>query len=181
MVPVGVGAELQPIIFTLVWARQLLPPARSFFRNVDGGADLPLTAPGKAGERKPLPINDLRARAVLVDMASSARWADFVAAMSGCMWLRIGGCGPLSAREAWHGCAPSCLGATPAVPARVQEEGVVNSILRGPLAELFDSRQLLTDVSGAGNNWAVGNCVYGPQYRDSLSSVIRSQARCWTS
>ncbi|PRW20279.1 epsilon tubulin [Chlorella sorokiniana] len=56
------------------------------------------------------------------------------------------------------------------------EEGVVNSILRGPLAELFDSRQLLTDVSGAGNNWAVGNCMYGPQYRDSLSNVIRSQA-----
>lgn len=58
-----------------------------------------------------------------------------------------------------------------------QEEGVVNGILRGPLAELFDSRQLLTDVSGAGNNWAVGNRVYGPQYRDSLSNVIRSQAR----
>lgn len=50
-----------------------LPPSRSFFRNVDGGADLPLTAPGKAGERRPLPINDLRARAVLVDMASGGR------------------------------------------------------------------------------------------------------------
>lgn len=68
LVWVGVGAERQLIIFSLVWARQPLPPARSFFRNVDGGADLPLSAPGKAGERKPLPINDLRARAVLVDM-----------------------------------------------------------------------------------------------------------------
>lgn len=33
------------------------------------------------------------------------------------------------------------------------EEGVVNEILQGPLREVFDSTQLLTDVSGSGNNW----------------------------
>jgi len=33
------------------------------------------------------------------------------------------------------------------------EEGVVNEILQGPLRELFDSTQLLTGVSGSGNNW----------------------------
>ena len=33
------------------------------------------------------------------------------------------------------------------------EEGVVNEILQGPLGEVFDSTQLLTDVSGSGNNW----------------------------
>lgn len=33
------------------------------------------------------------------------------------------------------------------------EEGVVNQILQGPLREVFDSTQLLTDVSGSGNNW----------------------------
>lgn len=33
------------------------------------------------------------------------------------------------------------------------EEGVVNEIVQGPLKELFDSAQLLTDVSGSGNNW----------------------------
>lgn len=33
------------------------------------------------------------------------------------------------------------------------EEGVVNEILQGPLREMFDSTQLLTDVSGSGNNW----------------------------
>lgn len=33
------------------------------------------------------------------------------------------------------------------------EEGVVNEILQGPLREVFDSGQLLTDVSGSGNNW----------------------------
>ncbi|CEM27733.1 unnamed protein product [Vitrella brassicaformis CCMP3155] len=33
------------------------------------------------------------------------------------------------------------------------EEGVVNELMRGPLRDLFDSRQLITDVSGSGNNW----------------------------
>lgn len=33
------------------------------------------------------------------------------------------------------------------------EEGVVNQILQGALREVFDSAQLLTDVSGSGNNW----------------------------
>lgn len=34
------------------------------------------------------------------------------------------------------------------------EEGVVNEILKDKqLADLFDSRQNITDTSGAGNNW----------------------------
>lgn len=33
------------------------------------------------------------------------------------------------------------------------EEGVVNEILQGALRDVFDSTQLLTDVSGSGNNW----------------------------
>lgn len=33
------------------------------------------------------------------------------------------------------------------------EEGVVNEILQGTLRDVFDSAQLLTDVSGSGNNW----------------------------
>ena len=33
------------------------------------------------------------------------------------------------------------------------EEGVVNEILQGTLKDVFDSAQLLTDVSGSGNNW----------------------------
>ncbi|RXM29234.1 Laminin subunit alpha-4 [Acipenser ruthenus] len=32
------------------------------------------------------------------------------------------------------------------------EEGVVNEILQGPLRDVFDSKQLITDVSGSGNN-----------------------------
>ena len=33
------------------------------------------------------------------------------------------------------------------------EESVVSEMLGGPLGEVFDSQQLLTDVSGSGNNW----------------------------
>lgn len=39
----------------------------------------------------------------------------------------------------------------------------MNEALNGPLGELFDQRQLLTDVSGSGNNWAHGHHVYGPK------------------
>ena len=33
------------------------------------------------------------------------------------------------------------------------EEGVINETLNGPLKEIFDYTQLITDVSGCGNNW----------------------------
>ena len=33
------------------------------------------------------------------------------------------------------------------------EEGVVSELLGGSLGEVFDNQQLLTDVSGSGNNW----------------------------
>ena len=35
------------------------------------------------------------------------------------------------------------------------EEGVVGEIMKGPLRDVFDHKQLITDVSGAGNNWWV--------------------------
>ncbi|XP_037541977.1 tubulin epsilon chain [Nematolebias whitei] len=53
------------------------------------------------------------------------------------------------------------------------EEGVVNEILQGPLREVFDSAQLLTDVSGSGNNWAVGYLTYGAAYRQSIVDKLR--------
>ncbi|XP_014906037.1 tubulin epsilon chain isoform X1 [Poecilia latipinna] len=56
------------------------------------------------------------------------------------------------------------------------EEGVVHGILQGPLREVFDSAQLLTDVSGSGNNWAVGNLTYGSAYRDSIVNKLRKAA-----
>ncbi|XP_076456635.1 tubulin epsilon chain-like [Babylonia areolata] len=56
------------------------------------------------------------------------------------------------------------------------EEGVVSEMMKGPLREVFDFRQHITDVSGSGNNWAVGHKVYGPQYREQLLDVIRRAA-----
>ncbi|XP_074415865.1 tubulin epsilon chain [Austrofundulus limnaeus] len=53
------------------------------------------------------------------------------------------------------------------------EEGVVNQILQGPLREVFDSTQLLTDVSGSGNNWAAGYMTYGSAYRESIVDKLR--------
>ena len=35
---------------------------------------------------------------------------------------------------------------------------------------------MLTDVSGAGNNWAHGHHYYGPQYGDSIMELVRMEA-----
>lgn len=56
------------------------------------------------------------------------------------------------------------------------EDGVVNETLKGSLSDLFERRQLVTDVYGAGNNWAHGYGVYGPQYRDALLESFRVAA-----
>ncbi|XP_064196062.1 tubulin epsilon chain [Anguilla rostrata] len=56
------------------------------------------------------------------------------------------------------------------------EEGVVNEILQGPLRDVFDSTQLITDVSGSGNNWAVGHKVYGSAYREQIVERLRKAA-----
>ncbi|OMJ96001.1 hypothetical protein SteCoe_375 [Stentor coeruleus] len=53
------------------------------------------------------------------------------------------------------------------------EEGVINNILRSDLGELFDSRQLISDVSGAGNNWAHGHYEYGAKYHDEIIEKVR--------
>ncbi|XP_020863843.1 tubulin epsilon chain isoform X1 [Phascolarctos cinereus] len=56
------------------------------------------------------------------------------------------------------------------------EEGVVNEILQGPLKDIFDSKQLITNVSGSGNNWAVGYKVFGSQYQDQIVEKLRQTA-----
>lgn len=54
------------------------------------------------------------------------------------------------------------------------EEGVVNQVLRSPIGDLFDrSSQLITDVSGAGNNWAAGFHGYGPVYGGAVMEKVR--------
>ena len=59
------------------------------------------------------------------------------------------------------------------------EEGVVNSLLKSPLGDLFNSRQLMTDVSGSGNNWAVGHYMYGDMYKEKITDILRQETeRC---
>ena len=53
------------------------------------------------------------------------------------------------------------------------EEGVVSQVLRGPLRGLFDRSSIVTDVSGAGNNWAHGYMVYGPHHAPAILDRIR--------
>lgn len=56
------------------------------------------------------------------------------------------------------------------------EEGVISELMKGPLKNIFDTTQLVTDVSGSGNNWAVGNKVYGAQYRERITNMLRHEA-----
>lgn len=55
------------------------------------------------------------------------------------------------------------------------EEGVLHSMLRGPLKHLFDNNFFVSDVSGAGNNFGVGHMEYGDQYIDSIADTVRRQ------
>ena len=56
------------------------------------------------------------------------------------------------------------------------EEGVVSQLMRGHLSDLFDKSMIVTDVSGAGNNWAHGHSVYGPAHRDRFLDCVRRSA-----
>lgn len=55
------------------------------------------------------------------------------------------------------------------------EEGVIGQIQRSSINELFDQDQIVSSVSGSGNNWAVGYHVYGSQFHDQLLESIRKQ------
>jgi len=53
------------------------------------------------------------------------------------------------------------------------EEGVLSELKRSDLAELFDTANMVQDVSGSGNNWAHGHHGYGPQYMPSILEAVR--------
>jgi tubulin epsilon len=56
------------------------------------------------------------------------------------------------------------------------EEGVINSMLKSRIGELFDQKQFIHDVSGAGNNWAHGHYEYGRKYATLLEEKVRALA-----
>jgi len=58
------------------------------------------------------------------------------------------------------------------------ENGVIDSILRSPLGELFTQPQIVTDVSGSGNNWATGYMHYGACYGERIIEAFRTQLEC---
>ncbi|XP_037270150.2 tubulin epsilon chain-like [Rhipicephalus microplus] len=56
------------------------------------------------------------------------------------------------------------------------EERVINSIRRTPLGGMLSKHQFVTDVSGSGNNWAVGFHEYGAKYRGKIAEHLRKEA-----
>ena len=57
------------------------------------------------------------------------------------------------------------------------EEGVVNRVMRSSLGSLFKGEtQSITAPSGAGNNWAFGHMVCGPEYEEEIMERVRRQA-----
>lgn len=61
------------------------------------------------------------------------------------------------------------------------EEGVVNEILKGPLRDVFDCQQLITDVSGSGNNWYI-YCpmfVHACLWPAGINKCFHSQQGCY--
>ena len=48
------------------------------------------------------------------------------------------------------------------------EEGVVSEVMKSPLRDVFDHQQLITDVSGSGNNWLAFPVLYCVVYSSML-------------
>eukprot|EP01063_Lacrimia_lanifica_P001512 TRINITY_DN1076_c0_g2_i2.p1 TRINITY_DN1076_c0_g2~~TRINITY_DN1076_c0_g2_i2.p1 ORF type:complete len:499 (+),score=193.58 TRINITY_DN1076_c0_g2_i2:758-2254(+) len=59
------------------------------------------------------------------------------------------------------------------------EEGVLDGLLHGSLATLFDRKQCIANTDGCGNNWAVGYEMYGTTVlEDVMESVRRTVEDC---
>lgn len=56
------------------------------------------------------------------------------------------------------------------------ENGVVDSLLKSGIGELFDKTQIIKDASGSGNNWAQGYHFYGTKHENLLTECIRRAA-----
>ena len=85
---------------------------------------------------------------------------------------------PLSTFFKWDMEQKSRRAGMPDIKARAllvdMEEGVVNQIFKSDIGGLFNrDRQVISDVSGSGNNWAHGHEVYGPKYHEEILEKIR--------
>lgn len=59
------------------------------------------------------------------------------------------------------------------------EEGVINNMRRSEIGSLFEDNQIVSSISGAGNNWAHGHFEYGRQYgREIMDTVRRKVEEC---
>ncbi|KAI3659851.1 hypothetical protein MP638_006189 [Amoeboaphelidium occidentale] len=56
------------------------------------------------------------------------------------------------------------------------EEGVLNRLSKSPISNLFGPDQIVSDVSGCGNNFAVGFGELGPHHNEAIKDAIRKQA-----
>lgn len=53
------------------------------------------------------------------------------------------------------------------------EEGVLKAMMRGPLRDVLRSCHVISDTSGAGNNWAVGHLEYGDRHGEDIIESVR--------
>ena len=53
------------------------------------------------------------------------------------------------------------------------EEGVLASLLKSEIADLFDNEWFIQDNPGSGNNWAVAHFEYGPKYAEAFRERTR--------
>ena len=56
------------------------------------------------------------------------------------------------------------------------EQGVLGQIAKSPVHELFDQHQMISSVSGSGNNWGQGYHYYGTCYKEQILESIRKEA-----
>lgn len=55
------------------------------------------------------------------------------------------------------------------------EDSVVERYRTGPLKKYIESRCIVSNYPGSGNNWAEGFCHHGPLYKNKILKVVRKQ------
>jgi tubulin epsilon len=55
------------------------------------------------------------------------------------------------------------------------EERVLNNRMRSEVGCLFDASQIVSFISGTGNNWAHGHFEYGSIYGNEIFNTVRKK------